>query len=199
MKLRVTLLLSALVWLDSPGPSWGVSWPEATPANVPSPELAAEGLGEARDGGPQDSLLLQGGARVLEASLEPDLGEPWFVNRSDVPMSRIKMREYPSVWNEEYWHLLKPELERRAPTAVSRPGRTRGRPRCLDQLLLPQEAPLRSRKPDAMERLGRRSGGLECPRRPSPLYSLVGNGPHAALGCEFTGVCRPQDHRRDDL
>lgn len=80
-------------------------------ARAALPELDSEAPLEAIEGEREASSSLVVVARGPDASSEQNLGEPWFVDRSDVSMTGLTMREYLRFWHEEYWHLLGPMLE----------------------------------------------------------------------------------------
>lgn len=76
-----------------------------------APDLAPEGRRELVEDGSQVGLTTESGGRTHDASSEEELGHPWFIDRSDVAMTGLTMRDYLRYWHEDYWHLLEPQLE----------------------------------------------------------------------------------------
>ncbi|MHC4377692.1 MAG: hypothetical protein ACYS26_13910 [Planctomycetota bacterium] len=78
------LVLSGFIWLFlMPGEAPH----EEQSSGFVAPDLAPEGRKESVEGGAQVGLTTESGGRTYDASSEEELGDPWFIDRSDVAMT----------------------------------------------------------------------------------------------------------------
>lgn len=85
------LVTLAWLYLEPRDPSGG-----GRTTDLVSPELVLDQGGEATSESSAGRLTLPSGGRGPDAAVEQDLGDPWFVDRSDIAMTGLTMREYVS-------------------------------------------------------------------------------------------------------